>query len=291
MLEIKNISKSFPGKEAVKNVSFTIDKGNITGLVGPNGAGKSTLIRTIVDIYEPDNGEVLINSQNVRDNSDIKKIIGYVADKNDYFNQSRIKDIIKHYKLAYENFDMDCFNKANEVFKIPLRQKLSKLSKGNISRVFFMLALSIRPEIMILDEPTSGLDPIIKRKFLKMLIDDVYERKTTVLISSHNLADLESICDQVIFMDDGEVIKNNSLDNLKKNMRKLQVIFKDKAPEGFEKWPEFLQIDKIGRSYNIITKDYTEALAEKLKANDVLFVEELDLSLEDMLVYSVESRN
>jgi ABC-2 type transport system ATP-binding protein len=290
VLEIKNISKSFPGKEAVKNINISVKQGTILGLVGPNGAGKSTLLRAIVDIYAPDSGEVLIKGENIRDNYKLKEIIGYVADRSDYFNNSRIKNIITYYKLAYPNFDEGKFHAVNKVFEIPLKQKLSKLSKGNISRVAFMLAISLKPELLILDEPTSGLDPIVKRKFLKILLEDVCERGTTVVISSHNLSDLESICDQVVFMDKGEIIQNDSMDNLKTTMKKLQVIFKEEAPKEFEAWEEFLQVEKVGRSYNIITNNYSESLVEKLKDNGALFVEELNLSLEDMLVYSIEKR-
>ncbi|MDT8715765.1 ABC transporter ATP-binding protein [Clostridium sp. 19966] len=288
MIEIKNVSKSFPGKEAIKNINITINDGSILGLVGPNGAGKSTLLRTMVDIYEPDTGEILINKENIKDNTAIKEIIGYVGDRNDFFNDCKIKEILKYYSLSYPNFDKDRFNKINSIFKIPLNKKISKLSKGNATRVHLMMAFSQNPKIMILDEPTSGLDPIIKRKFLNLLMEDVAERGTTVIISSHNLPDLESICDHIVFLNEGEIIKDNSLDNLKLSMKKIQIIFKEEAPEDFEKWPEFLRVEKIGRSYNVITKDYNDSLKEKLEEQGVLFIEELNLSLEDMLIYSVE---
>lgn len=288
MIEIKNVSKSFPGKEAIKNINITVNDGSILGLVGPNGAGKSTLIRTLVDIYEPDTGEILIDNENIKDNANLKEIIGYVGDKNEFFNDCKIKEILKYYSLSYPNFDRARFDRINSIFKIPLNKKIAKLSKGNATRVHLMMAFSQNPKIMILDEPTSGLDPIIKRKFLNLLMEDVAERGTTVIISSHNLADLESICDHIIFLNDGEIIKDNSLDNLKLAMKKLQIIFKGNVPENFEKWPEFIRVEKVGRSYNVITKDYNAELKKKLEAQGVLFIEELNLSLEDMLIYSVE---
>jgi ABC-2 type transport system ATP-binding protein len=288
MLEIINVSKSFPGKEAIKNINVSITKGAVLGLVGPNGAGKSTLLRTIVNIYTADSGEVKINGENVKNNHEVKKLIGYVADRNDYFNSYKIKDIVKYYKLAYREFDEKRFHEINEIFQIPLKQRLEKLSKGNASRVFFMLAMSQRPELLVLDEPTSGLDPIIKRKFLKLLLEDVYERSTTVIISSHNLSDLESICDHVVFLDNGEIVKDSSLDNLKTTMKKLQIIFSDNPPEDFINWKEFIRVDKVGRSYNVVTAEYNEALTTKLRESGAMFIEELDLSLEDMLIYTVE---
>lgn len=288
MLEIINISKSFPGKDAIKNISLEVKAGSIMGLIGPNGAGKSTLLRTIVDIYEPDNGEIKIKGEKVHNNYELKQIIGYVPDKFDFFNSYQIKEIIKYYKLAYKNFDEKRFQAINEIFEIPLEKRLSKLSKGNISRVAFMLTLSSNPELLILDEPTSGLDPIIKRKLLTLLVEDVSERGTTVIISSHNLADLESICDQVVFLNNGEIVKDNSLDNLKTSMKKLQIIFKDNAPADFEAWEEILHVEKLGHSYSIITENYNQELITKLKSNGVLFIEELNMTLEDMLFYTVE---
>jgi ABC-2 type transport system ATP-binding protein len=288
MLQIINVSKGFSNKDAIKNVSLEVKPGTIMGLVGPNGAGKSTLLRTIVDIYTPDSGEVKIKGENIKNNSSIKELIGYVADRNDFFNSYKIKDIVKYYKLAYKNFNENRFNDINKVFEICLNNRLSKLSKGNASRVAFMLAISSNPELLILDEPTSGLDPIVKRKFLRLLVEDVSERGTTVVISSHNLGDLESICDQVVFLNNGEIVKDNTLDNLKTSMKKLQIIFEGNAPEDFEAWKEFINVSKLGRSYNVITEDYNEELVKKLKEQGVLFIEELDLTLEDMLIYTVE---
>lgn len=288
MIKINNLTKTFDEKIALNKIDLKINKGSIVGLIGANGAGKSTLLRTIMDIYDADNGEVLIDNENIHLNSLIKEKIGYVADKNDYFNKFKVNHILKHYELTYKNFSYDKFNKLNEIFDVPLYSMLSKLSKGTITKVFFMLALSINPEILILDEPTSGLDPMAKRKFLKLLLSEVYEKNITVIISSHNLNDLEAICDHIIFIEKGEIVENNSLENLKNSMKKLQVIFKNQAPENFEKWDEFISVERIGKSYNVVTSNYNENLTKKLKENDVLFIEELDLSLEDMLIYRME---
>lgn len=288
MIKINNLTKTFDKKMSLNNIDLKINKGSIVGLIGANGAGKSTLLRTIMGIYDADKGEVLIDNENIHLNPLIKEKIGYVADKNDYFNKFKVNHILKHYELTYKNFSYDKFNKLNEIFDVPLYSMLSKLSKGTITKVFFMLALSINPEILILDEPTSGLDPMAKRKFLKLLLSEVYEKNITVIISSHNLNDLEAICDHIAFIEKGEIVENNSLENLKHSMKKLQVIFKNQAPENFEKWDEFISVEKIGKSYNVVTSNYNENLTKKLKENDALFIEELDLSLEDMLIYRME---
>ncbi|MCM8709530.1 ABC transporter ATP-binding protein [Clostridium sp. SYSU_GA19001] len=288
MLKVINVSKSFSGKKAIKNISLEVKAGTIMGLIGPNGAGKSTLLRTIADIYTPDSGEVIIKGNNIKDNFNLKESIGYVADRNDFFNSYTFDEMINYYSLAYKTFDITRVLELNSIFQIPRKKKISKLSKGNVSRVAFIFAMSIKPELLILDEPASGFDPIVKRKFHQILIEDVSKRGTTVVISSHNLSDLENICDQVVFLKDGEIIKDNTLENLKTSMRKLQIIFKDKAPENFENWNEFLKVEKLGRSYNVITESYNKELVQKLKETEALFIEELDLTLEDMLIYTVE---
>ena len=288
LVNVEHISKNFLNKEAIKDININIEAGTILGLIGPNGAGKSTLIKCIMDIYIPDSGIVKIQGENIQDNSTMKSIIGYVGDRNDFFNSYKIKEIIKYYKLAYESFDENRFKELNNIFVIPLQQKLSKLSKGNAARVHFMLALSIRPQLLVLDEPTSGLDPLVKRKFLRVLMEEVSERKTSIIISSHNLSDLESICDRVIFLDNGSIIKDNSIDELKTSMKKLQIIFKMDAPEDFQAWSEFISFEKFGKSYNVITTDFNDALTSKLKVAGAMFIEELPLSLEDMLIYTLE---
>lgn len=290
MIQLKNVYKDFDKKPILKNINFNIEPGTIVGLVGVNGAGKSTLLRTIMGIYSPNSGEILFENKSIENNPELKEFIGYVADKNEYFNKFYPKSILRQYELTYKNFDMNKFYELNKTFNAPLNSKLEKLSKGNVAKVFFMLALSINPKLLVLDEPTSGLDPIAKRNFLKMLVDEVYENKTTVLISSHNLNDLEAICDKIIFIDNGEIVENNSLDNLKSEMKKLQVIFKDKAPSDFNKWPEFIAVEKFGKSYNVITSNYSERLINKLNDSGALFIEELDLTLEDMLVYKMENK-
>lgn len=291
MLQVINLSKSFSGKPAIKNINLEVKQGTIMGLIGPNGAGKSTLLRTMADIYVPDSGEVKIKNQNIRNNFQLKEAIGYVADKNEFFNSYKVEDIIKYYVLAYKGFEKKRFYELNHIFEIPLGKKLSKLSKGNALRVAFMLALSLRPELLVMDEPTAGLDPIIKRKLMQVLIEEVAEKGTTVIISSHNLSDLENICDQVVFLKQGEVIKDDTLEGLKTSIRKLQVIFKKEAPKDFEKWEEFLSVTKLGRSYNVITKNYDNQLVEKLNKSGAMFIEELELALEDILIYTIENES
>ncbi|PJI08251.1 MULTISPECIES: ABC transporter ATP-binding protein [Clostridium] len=287
MVSIKNVSKKIGNKEILKNINIEVQKGNIFGLIGPNGAGKTTLIKCLTGIYKVNSGQITILGQNVFENVDVKKHIGYVADQNDYFIYFDIKNLIKFYKITYESFDMDRFNSLNKVFKIPINTSVKKLSKGMKMKLALMLNLSIMPEVLVLDEPTGGLDPIAKKQSINIILDEVASRGTTVFISSHNLNNLERMCDSVGILIDGEMKYKNSVEEMKKTIRKIQVVFKDKAPESMSKWGNVIKVEKVGRVYNIITDKYDDNFIKRLDESEISFKEEIGMSLEDMFIYSV----
>lgn len=287
MIEINNLSKKLQDKPVLKDINIKVDKGSIFGLIGPNGAGKTTLIKTLTGIYRPDSGEVKIKGETVFENKNVKKIIGYVADENNFYNNFNIKDLKKFYNLTYENFNTDFFNTLNKTYKLPEKVTVKKFSKGMKMRLSIMLNMSIMPEVLILDEPTSGLDPIAKRQLINMLLEDVAERSTTIFISSHNLDQLERICDSIAVINDGEIKYANSIEDMKRKIRKIQVVFNNSAPEDLGSWEDIVRVEKIGRVYSIITRNYSKALEEKLSRADTAFQEEIDLSLEDMFIYSM----
>lgn len=287
MISIKNVSKKIGDKEILKNINIEVQKGNIFGLIGPNGAGKTTLIKCLTGIYQVNSGQITISGQNVFENPNVKKHIGYVADQNDYFVYFDIKNLIKFYRMTYESFDMDRFNSLNKVLKIPINTSVKKLSKGMKMKLALMLNLSIMPEVLVMDEPTGGLDPIARKQAINIILDDVASRGTTVLISSHNLNNLERMCDSVGMLIDGEIRYQNSVEDMKKTIRKIQVVFKDRAPEGMDKWDNVIKIEKIGRVYNIITDKYDDNFIKRLDESEISFKEEIGMSLEDMFIYSV----
>lgn len=287
MIEIINMKKHIGKKVVLNDINLKVEKGSIFGLIGPNGAGKTTLIKSITGIYKADSGEIKINGQQVFENNNVKKVMGYVADDNNHLNFFKIKEMIKFYSLTYDSFSIKRFNKLNELFKIPLDTNIIRLSKGMKTRLSTMLAFSIMPEILILDEPTSGLDPLVKKQVLNLLVEDAAERGTTIFISSHNLSDLERICDTIAIIDNGEIKYTNSIENMKKSIKKLQVVFKGDAPSEIEDWDEVISVTKMGRVYNIVTKEYNDNFLHKLRGFDLALEEEIDLSLEDMFVHVV----
>ncbi|KGM94553.1 ABC transporter [Clostridium novyi A str. 4552] len=287
MIKVTDVSKTLGDKKVLKDISFEVKKGSIFGLIGPNGAGKTTIIKHLVGIYDVDHGKITVNDEPIYENPKIKKTIGYISDDNNFINTFNLKTIAKFYKLSYEKFDMEKFFKLNEIFKLPVKRSIRKFSKGMKMRVSIMLNLSIMPDILVLDEPTNGLDPIIKKKFFNILLGDVADRGTTVIISSHNLNELERICDSVAIINGGEIKYSNSIENMKQSIRKIQVVFKENPPKDLEKWDDLINVEKIGRVHNIVTKNYGEEFLNKLDSCGIMFREEIDLSLEDMFIYSV----
>lgn len=289
MIDIKNVTKKFEDREVLKNININVKRGSIFGLIGPNGAGKTTLIKCIMGIYKTDGGIIKVNGSEVYDNENIKRIIGYVADENNYFSGFSVKDMLDFYGLSYGKFSIKRFNELNDVFQISLKKNVRRLSKGMKTRLAIMLNLSIMPEVIVLDEPTSGLDPIAKRQVLSILMDDAAERKTTMFISTHNLTDLEKVCDSIAIINNGEIKYTNTLEEMKKNIRKFQVAFRDAPPDDLKSWKEVLNVEKYGRVYNIITSSCAEEVMDKLKKYEIMFIEEVDLSLEDMFIYTMRS--
>ncbi len=289
MIEVNNIYMNIDNKEILRDISFKCENGRILGLIGPNGVGKTTLIKCLTGIYNPQSGSILYNNSQVFDNDNIKELIGYVQDESTFFSNYKINDIKKYYKLAYKNFDEIKFNKINNMFNIPLNKKMFQLSKGIKMLVNILFAFSINAKYLILDEPTSGLDVIFKKKFLKLLREEVLKNKITVVISSHHLNELENICDDILIINNGKVVFNDSINNLNNKVKKIQVAFDIPVyEEDFAEFNEILALSKTGRVFTIITKNYNDEFLFKLNKLEPLFIEEISLTLEDMFIYHIE---
>lgn len=288
LISVINANKSYPNKKALKAINLEVEEGSIFGLIGPNGAGKTTLIKCILDIYKLDSGEIKIGGENIRNNPEVKALIGYVADENKYFTTFSIDEMIKLYKMTYKSFDMDRFTELNRIFKLPEDRSIGRLSKGMKMRLSLMLNLSIRPKVLIMDEPTSGLDPIARKSLIQILLDEVAERRTTILISSHNLGELERICDTVAIMNEGEIKYRDSLENMKTSMKKIQIAFKEEPNIKIEEMKEFLEVEKIGRAYTVLTKEFNQQLISNLEKEGMVFYQEINLTLEDIFMCCIE---
>jgi ABC-2 type transport system ATP-binding protein len=287
MIKGLNIDKYLSGDKILDNININVEKGSIYGLIGPNGAGKTTLLKTLVDIYIPEKGEVFILDENVHENTNIKSKIGYVADNLNFYPDFKLADVVDFYRNTYADWDEGRYIQLKSIFKLDEKKKIKSLSKGMKTQLGLLLNLSISPKVLILDEPTSGLDPVIKRKVLDIIIEEVAENETTVLISSHHLGELERIADHIGIIHEGKILLEDSIDHLKSNVRKIQVAFKNGIPEEIENNPDILKIENRGKVYEIIVNENIDAFIENIKKYNPILLETIDMSLEEIFIYKM----
>ena len=287
MIRVSGLQKSFDKFKALDGVEMHVGKGNIYGLVGPNGAGKSTLIRHLMGVYRADAGEILINGEPVYENREVKEKVACIPDDLFYFLQSDTLEMKRFYKGIYKDFDEKLFERLKEYFPtIDPKRSIRRLSKGMQKQVAFWLAICCKPDVLILDEPVDGLDPVMRRQIWSILMAEVAERNMTVLVSSHNLRELEDVCDHVGIMHKGKVMIERSLSDLQGNISKIQVA----CPSGVPKLPENFQVlhmSNTGRVYTLIVKgDPKEALTYLEQGNPTV-VDVLPLTLEEIFIYEM----
>ena len=286
MIEVRDAVKKFDGFAALDGTTLTVPAGSVYGLVGPNGAGKSTLIRHLTGIYRQDSGEVTIGGEQVWENAALKARIAAIPDDWYFFMQSTVRDMMRFYKGFYPSFSMERYEKLKEVFNIDEKRAIRRLSKGMQKQVAFWLALSCMPDYLVLDEPVDGLDPVMRRQVWSLVMGDVSQRGTTVLVSSHNLRELEDVCDHVGIMDHGKVLLERSLEQLQDNMVKLQVVFRDGMTEVPPELP-VLHASKMGRIHTLIMRMGAREAEERLAAYQPLLVDAVPLTLEEIFIYEL----
>lgn len=287
MIQVEHLVKTFDGFRALDDASLHVKKGAIYGLVGPNGAGKSTMIRHLTGIYRQDQGEVLIDGEPVFENVRIKEKIAYIPDDLFYFMQADVMEMKRFYQGMYPYFDAELFDKIGDAFPgIHTKRSIRRLSKGMQKQVAFWLAISCRPEVLILDEPVDGLDPVMRRQIWSLILQDVTEYGTTVLVSSHNLRELEDVCDHVGIMNQGRIMLERSLSELQGSVCKIQVAFQaemPKLPEDFQ----VLHMSNTGRVYTLIVKGDPKRAKEQLAVMNPMLIDVLPLSLEEIFIYEL----
>ena len=286
MIEVRDAVKKFDGFAALDGADLLVPQGSVYGLVGPNGAGKSTLIRHLTGIYRQDGGTVRVDGQPVWENAALKARIAAIPDDWYYFMQSTVRDMMRFYKGFYPSFSTERYEKLKEVFNIDEKRAIRRLSKGMQKQVAFWLALSCMPDYLILDEPVDGLDPVMRRQVWSLVMGDVAQRGTTVLVSSHNLRELEDVCDHVGIMDHGKVLLERSLAQLQDNMVKLQVVFQDGVTEVPPELP-VLHASKVGRIHTLIMRMNAEEATARLSTYNPMLVDAVPLTLEEIFIYEL----
>ena len=288
MIEAKNVVKSFDGFRALDGLTMTVPHGSIYGLVGPNGAGKSTLLRHVTGVYRQDSGSVLIEGNPVYENPAAKSRIASIPDELYYFLSASTRDMMRFYRGFYPRFDVKRYEALKDVFTtIPEKQPIRRLSKGMQKQSAFWLALSCRPDYLLLDEPVDGLDPVMRRQVWSLLMGDVAEYGTTVVVSSHNLRELEDVCDHVGLLSHGKVALERSLSDLQGGTVKLQIAFRGETPPDLPDDIQVLHRSNVGRVYTYILRGTAQQALERFGTYDPLFAEALPLTLEEIFIYEM----
>ena len=281
MLEMKNVTKTFGKFKALDDLDLTVPKGSVYGLVGPNGAGKSTAIRLMTGIYRPDTGKITLEGLPVYENPVNKVRMGYIPDDIFYFPSASMEEMRRFYKSIYPQFDDALYNRLFEAFQLPKKSPIRRFSKGMQKQAAFQLSLCTHPEMLILDEPVDGLDPVMRRQVLSLILSDVAANGTTVLISSHNLRELEDICDHVGIMDHGKMLLERNLADMQGATHKLQLV--GEIPEGLQ----ILHESQAGRLKTLIVRGDARDITLKVSASAPVYFDVLPLSLEEIFIYEL----
>ena len=287
MIEVKSVVKTFDGFTALDGADITVPDSGVYGLVGPNGAGKSTVIRHITGIYRPDSGQVLVEGEPVYENPGKKALIAAIPDDWYHFPSATIADMMRFYRGFYPAFDMARYEKFKEVFALPEKSPIRRMSKGMQKQAAFWLTMCCRPRYLILDEPVDGLDPVMRRQVWSLMMSDVSEHGTTVLVSSHNLRELEDVCDHVGIMNKGRVLLERSLSDLQDNIVKLQAVWRTGEVPVLPGQLQVLHTSHVGRVYTYIVRGRAEDVTGRLEQFKPLMLEALPLSLEVIFIYEL----
>lgn len=289
MLNIVNLHKNFSDKDVLNGINLEIKEGSIFGLVGINGAGKSTLLRCIAGIYEPDYGWVLLNDANTLKVANIRKDILYVSDDPYFPTNSTIRTLKEYYETFYE-LDEEEYYKYLNLFKLDEYKQISNFSKGMRRQTSLLFALAIKPKLLLLDECFDGLDPLVRLTFKKALVDLLEDKKISVIISSHNLKELEDICDSYGILADGIIQTSGDLLSDKDNIVKFQLAYDcEKKKTEFKKL-NLVSYKQEGKIINLVVKGNIEEARKIIKETKPLIMEELPCNFEELFIYEVESR-
>lgn len=288
MIRVENIAKSYQHTEVLTNVTLKVDTGSIYGLLGSNGAGKTTLLKIIAGILKQEQGKLEIDGEHIFENTNLKEKVIFIPDSPYFFSQYTVKQMAEFYASVYPNWSEERFKSLQQLLGLELGKKVQQFSKGMKRQVAFWLALSAMPDYLILDEPFDGLDPVIRKKIKNLIIQDVADREMTVMISSHNLREVEDICDHVGILHQGSFLLEKELDELKVDIHKIQIAFKEGVPP--ELFTDFtvLHTEKRGSVMLIIVKGDRKQLDRVIIHAQPVVYDILALTLEEIFVYEME---
>lgn len=291
MIQFTNVNKKFDNKVVLEDINITFQEGSIIGLVGKNGSGKSTLLRLISGVLHADAGVVLINDEFVYDNPAVKKNLFFVGDDPFFFSQSTIKDMQQFYKVFYKSFDDAYYYELLALFGLDEHSKINALSKGMKRQVSLLLALASKPKILLLDEAFDGLDPIMRFRIKQLLGEMILDENATIIISSHNLRELEDICDTVAIIDDNNILMNQATNDFGALYHRYQIAFEEEKNAIDFNFLKPLNVSGSARIFSIILKGNRNEIEKQLYTMNPLLVEHNDVTLEEIFIYEMENKN
>lgn len=288
MIQTTDVIKTFDDFTALNQATMHVPKGCVYGLVGPNGAGKSTLIRHITGIYRPNSGEILIDGEPIWENTAVKARLAYIPDDIFYMGNASTLEMMKYHKGIYPQFNTERFEKLREAFPtINVKRPIRRLSKGMQKQSAFWLALCLMPDLIVLDEPVDGLDPVMRRQIWSLILADVSERETTVLVSSHNLRELSDVCDHVGIMNEGKIMLERSLAELQSTVSKVHIAFEGEEMPPLPEELKVLNSSSIGKIHTLIVQTGPAAAIKMLEPLNPILLEPLPLTLEEIFIYEL----
>ena len=289
MLEIKNITKKFGDNVPLDNLSFSIPTGSVFGLIGSNGSGKSTLLRIISGVYQSDGGTVEIDGMPTFENPVVKEQCFFISDFPYFYNDSTVENLASLYRDLYSSWDQEKYIALSEMFPINTKDKIIHMSKGMQRQAALILALAANPKYILLDEIFDGLDPVVRQLIKKLLMGMVAENGTTVIISSHNLRELEDVCDHIGLIHRGGVIMEKELDEAKLGIHRLQVVFREEPEEETLSQMNVVNIRRQGKMMTLTVKGNAEEIEKAVSALEPVYMEMLPLTLEEVFISEMEA--
>lgn len=286
MIKTEGLNKTFDGFQVINNLNIHVNKGSIYGLIGPNGAGKTTIIKHITGVLIPDSGSITIDGVPVYDNPLIKQRIGYIPDDLSFFSSYNLQEMSRFFKDIYPAWNQTRFEQMVSRFGLNSKRRLCQFSKGMQKQAAFILVMSAMPDCLILDEPIDGLDPIVRKVVWQYVLDDTAVREMTVLVSSHNLREIEGICDSVGILSKGSMLIERDLDDLKSDIHKIQVAYKDQPDDPYRDLT-ILHQERRGSVDLLIVRENRQDAEEKILRSSPAVFDILPLTLEEIFIYEL----
>lgn len=288
MIEAKNLTKKFGSKAALNGISFRIDGGSIFGLVGSNGAGKSTFLRTCAGVYFPDGGQILVDGKAPFENTEVKSRVCFIPDYPYFLPQATLADMAKFYAGIYPRWDQKRFDDLCGVFPVEKTEKISNFSKGMQRQAALICAFAARPEYLLMDEIFDGLDPVMRQLLKKLISEEVAENRMTVIIASHNLRELEDLCDHVGLFHKGGILFEKDIDSLRLGVSKVQAAFRPMPEKSAFEPLKILQWETRGSLLNLVVRGGQKEVLQKLNSMHPIFAEAIPLTLEEVFISEME---